>query len=47
MSSQRKHEFLKVKLRSQAAEKQEQAPMRLSKQKHEIVMQNDYFIPRA
>ena len=38
MSSQRKHEFLMTKLKSEDAEKQEQTAMRLAKQKHEIAM---------
>ena len=38
MSSQRKHEFLMAKLKREEAEKQEQAAMRLAKQKHEIAM---------
>ena len=38
MSSQRKHNFLKAKLKREEAEKQEQAAMRLAKQKHEIAM---------
>ena len=38
MSSQRKHEFLMAKLKREEAEKQEQATMRLAKQKHEIAM---------
>ena len=38
MSSQRKHNFLMAKLKRGEAEKQEQAAMRLAKQKHEIVM---------
>ena len=38
MSSQRKHDFLTAKLKRQEAEKQEQAAMRLAKQKHEIAM---------
>ena len=36
ISSQRKHEFLMAKLKREEAEKQEQAAMRLAKQKHEI-----------
>ena len=38
MSSQRKHDFLMAKLKREEAEKQEQAAMRLAKQKHEIAM---------
>ena len=38
MSSQRKHEFLMAKLKREEAKKQEQAAMRLAKQKHEIAM---------
>ena len=38
MSSQRKHNFLMAKLKREEAEKQEQAAMRLAKQKHEIAM---------
>ena len=38
MSSQRKHDFLIAKLKREEAEKQEQAAMRLAKQKHEIAM---------
>ena len=38
MSSQRKHEFIMAKLKGEEAEKQEQASMRLSKQKHKIAM---------
>ena len=38
MSSQRKYEFLMAKLKREEAEKQEQAAMRLAKQKHEIAM---------
>ena len=38
MSSQRKHEFLMAKLKREEAEKQEQAAMRLAKEKHEIAM---------
>ena len=38
MSSQRKHDFLMAKLIREEAEKQEQAAMRLAKQKHEIAM---------
>ena len=34
MSSQRKHDFLMAKLKREEAEKQEQAAMRLAKQKH-------------
>ena len=38
LSSQNKHEFLMAKLKREEAEKQEQAAMRLAKQKHEIAM---------
>ena len=38
MSSQRKHDFLMAKLKREKAEKQEQAAMRLAKQKHKIAM---------
>ena len=38
MSSQRKHYFLMAKLKREEAEKQEQAAMRLAKQKQEIAM---------
>ena len=38
MSSQHKHDFLIAKLKREEAEKQEQAAMRLAKQKHEIAM---------
>ena len=38
MSSQHKHDFLVAKLKREEAEKQEQAAMRLAKQKHEIAM---------
>ena len=38
MSSQRKHDFLMTKLKREEAEKQEQAAMRLAKQKYEIAM---------
>ena len=38
MSSQRKHDSLMAKLKREEAEKQEQAAMRLAKQKHEIAM---------
>ena len=38
MSSQRKHDFLMAKRKREEAEKQEQAAMRLAKQKHEIAM---------
>ena len=38
MSSQRKNDFLMAKLKREEAEKQEQAAMRLAKQKHEIAM---------
>ena len=38
MSSQRKHDFLMAKLKREEAEKQEQAAMRLAKQKREIAM---------
>ena len=38
MSSQRKHDFPMAKLKREEAEKQEQAAMRLAKQKHEIAM---------
>ena len=38
MSSQRKYEFLMAKLKREEVEKQEQAAMRLAKQKHEIAM---------
>ena len=38
MSSQRKHDFLIAKLKREEAEKQEQAAVRLAKQKHEIAM---------
>ena len=38
MSSQRKHDFLMAKLKREEAEKQEQAAMRLAKQRHEIAM---------
>ena len=38
MSSQRKHDFLMAKLKREEAKKQEQAAMRLAKQKHEIAM---------
>ena len=38
MSSQRKHDFLMAKPKREEAEKQEQAAMRLAKQKHEIAM---------
>ena len=38
MSSQHKHDFLMAKLKREEAEKQEQAAMRLAKQKHEIAM---------
>ena len=38
MSSQRKHDFLMEKLKREEAEKQEQAAMRLAKQKHKIAM---------
>ena len=38
MSSQREHDFLMAKLKREEAEKQEQAAMRLAKQKHEIAM---------
>ena len=40
MPSQRKHDFLMAKLKREEAEKQEQAAMRLAKQKHEIAMRN-------
>ena len=36
MSSHRKHDFLMAKLKRKEAEKQEQAVLRLAKQKHEI-----------
>ena len=38
MSSQRKHDFLMAKLKREETEKQEQAAMRLAKQKHKISM---------
>ena len=38
ISRQRKHNFLMAKLKRKEAEKQEQATMRLAKQKHEIAM---------
>ena len=38
MFSQRKHDFLMTKLKCEEAEKQEQAAIRLAKQKHEISM---------
>ena len=38
MSSQRKHDFLMAKLKREEAKKQEQAAMRLAKQKQEIAM---------
>ena len=38
MSSQRRHDFLMAKLKREEAEKQEQAAMRLAKQKHEIAI---------
>ena len=38
MSSQLKFDFLMTKLKRKEAEKQEQAAMRLDKQKHEIDM---------
>ena len=38
MSSQRKHDFLIAKLKREEADEQEQAAMRLAKQKHEIAM---------
>ena len=38
MSSQHKHDFIMAKLKHEEAEEQEQAAMRLAKQKHEISM---------
>ena len=38
MSSQRKHDFLVPKLKTEKAENQEQAAMRLAKQKHLVAM---------
>ena len=38
MSSQRKHDFLTAKLKSEESEKQEKAAMRLGNQKHENAM---------
>ena len=38
MCSQRKHDFLMAKLKREEAVKQEQAAMRLAKQRHKIAM---------